>query len=249
MDEQAPQVASGPSAETYFNASRLKVIGLIVAGVVLVGALGGIAGVVFDPDPVPKQGPAAPPVGAPGGGAGQHKSFASPTGIGTLGAVAPTGRGKFIQLDTGVQFWLPRGWRIDAGSQTGAYLSDGKGSYAFVVTGTVNPKVRAGQLLAQNLKGLLPRANYTQLDVTAPQKWAGAYGSVLTSAWLEYGALWVDNQGSAPIYGQIYAAVRQDGKALIILIEHIPPEGFNKAAETGMGPLVSNSYGRFGGVL
>jgi hypothetical protein len=32
----------------YFNQSRMKVIGLITAGVVLVGALGGIAGVAFD---------------------------------------------------------------------------------------------------------------------------------------------------------------------------------------------------------
>ena len=37
------------SAEEYFNDSKLKVIGLITAATVAVGALGGIAGVVFDP--------------------------------------------------------------------------------------------------------------------------------------------------------------------------------------------------------
>ena len=63
---------------------------------------------------------------------------------------------------------------------------------------------------------------------------------------VEYQAMWVDNQGSAPIYGQIYAGVRQDGTALIFLIEHIPPEGFNAAYENV--PLVTNTFGRFGGV-
>ena len=38
----------------YFNSSRLKVIGMITAATVAVGALGGIAGVAFDPDPVKK---------------------------------------------------------------------------------------------------------------------------------------------------------------------------------------------------
>jgi len=40
------------SSEEYFNSSRLKVIGLITAATVAVGALGGIAGVAFDPEPI-----------------------------------------------------------------------------------------------------------------------------------------------------------------------------------------------------
>ena len=43
-------VAPTAGGGEYFNQSRLKVIGLITAGVVLVGALGGIAGVAFDTD-------------------------------------------------------------------------------------------------------------------------------------------------------------------------------------------------------
>jgi hypothetical protein len=43
-----PPRSSG--GEEYFNSSRMKVIGLITAGVVAVGALGGVAGVVFDSD-------------------------------------------------------------------------------------------------------------------------------------------------------------------------------------------------------
>ena len=49
----------------YFNSSRLKVIGMITAATLAVGALGAIAGVAFDPDPVPKD-----HVVQPGGGRG-----------------------------------------------------------------------------------------------------------------------------------------------------------------------------------
>ena len=80
-----------------------------------------------------------------------------------------------------------------------------------------------------------------------PYEWSGAFGAVLSSSWLEYSALWVDNQGSAPIYGQIYSAVRRDGTTLVVLIEHIPPDKWNKAFPP-MGNLVYNSYGRFAGV-
>ena len=59
MSTATPPPASTPApkpavtkTEEYFNSSRLKVIGLITAATVAVGALGGIAGVVFDPDPI-----------------------------------------------------------------------------------------------------------------------------------------------------------------------------------------------------
>lgn len=252
MTEQAPAPAArAPGSETYFNASRLKVIGLILAGVLAVGALGGIAGIAFDPAQPEERPPVEAPVGAPGVGAGQHKAVATPTGVvdaGTLAAAAPKGRGKFLQLSNGVQFWLPTGWRVDGASKTGAFLSSGKGSYAYVLTGVVNPRTPAASLITKNRKSLLPPGSYTQLQVSGPKKWAGAFGSVVSSSYMEYLAMWVDNQGSAPIYGQVYAGVRNDGMALVVLIEHIPPDGWAKAAPT-MGNIVGNSFGQFGGVL
>ena len=250
MSEQAlaPQA---PGNETYFHANRLKVIGLILAGVMTVGALGGIAGIAFDPPSTEDFGPAEAPVGAPGAGSGQHKAFAAPggaAGVAALGAVAPKGKGKFLQLSNGVQFWLPTGWRVQDASTTGAFVTDGKGGYAYVLTGVVNPRTPAASLISKNRKTLLPPGSYTQLQVSGPKKWAGAFGSVVSSSVMEYIALWVDNQGSAPIYGQVYAAVRNDGMALIMVIENIPPDGWEKKATT-MSNIVLNSYGQFGGVL
>jgi hypothetical protein len=66
--------------EEYFNSSRLRVIAMITAATVAVGALGGIAGVVFDPDPVPKD-----HVVQPGGGAAEG-SLGSVGSLGSLGA-------------------------------------------------------------------------------------------------------------------------------------------------------------------
>ena len=51
------------------------------------------------------------------------------------------------------------------------------------------------------------------------------FGSVVSLAGIEYEALWVDNQGSVSIHGQIYVGVRQDGTVLGILIEHAPGRG------------------------
>ena len=250
-DQAAAPAVSGPGSETYFNAGRTKVIGLILAGVVLVGALGGIAGIAFDPAPREDPGPVEAPVGAPGAGSGQHKPVAAPAeldGVNTLAPAAPTGKGKFLRLKNGVLFWLPTGWKVDGASETSALLSSGKGTYAYVVSGKVNPKAPAAQIIAQNLKTLLPKDNYTQLKVSGPKKWAGAFGSVVSTSYMEYLAMWVDNQGSAPIYGQIYAGVRRDGMALVLLVEHIPPDGWKKAFPT-ISNVIGNSFAQFGGVL
>ena len=73
------------------------------------------------------------------------------------------------------------------------------------------------------------------------------FGSVVSLAAIEYEALWVDNQGSMSIHGQIYVGVRQDGTVLGILIEHIPAEDFEAGFEAMM-PILDNSFGRFGGL-
>lgn len=71
------------SSEEYFNSSRLKVIGMITAATVAVGALGGIAGVVFDPAPVGKD-----HVVQPGGDSGTRLA---PQSLGSPGNSAPHG--------------------------------------------------------------------------------------------------------------------------------------------------------------
>ena len=252
MHEQAPAPAAPtPRTQQYFDASRAKVIGLLLAGVLLVGALGGIAGIAFDPAPIEDSGPAEAPVGAPVAGAGMGKAAGAPAIVGESGmlaAAAPKGRGKFLRLSNGVVFWLPTGWRVDSASSTSALMSSGRGSYAYVGTARVNPRAPAGQVVLNHLRELLPRENYSQLKISGPRTWAGAFGSVASSAYLEYGAMWVDSQGAAPIYGQLYGGVRRDGLALVVLVEHMPPNGWNAAFPT-LTNIITNSFGAFGGVL
>jgi hypothetical protein len=71
------------SSEEYFNSTRLRVIGMITAATVAVGALGGIAGVAFDPDPVPKNN-----VIQPGGDDGTRLA---PQSLGGPGNTSPHG--------------------------------------------------------------------------------------------------------------------------------------------------------------
>jgi hypothetical protein len=287
------------SSEEYFNSSRLKVIGLITAATVAVGALGGIAGVAFDPDPVNKDNVIQPggedgtrlapqSLGSPGnssphGGVARSPftsrvpgsdATATPSSVGSVSpgsggftdaptdtatdtpTVEPTpteggtvctegGCGETIEA-TGVDIYVPQNWTVDFKDENRIFQSDGNGSFSFAFSYADVPATAAGDVITQNLDNLLPPENYTQRqtsDVVPLQP----FGSVVSLAGIEYEALWVDNQGSVSIHGQIYVGVRQDGTVLGILIEHIPAEDFESAFEE-MTPILDNSFNRFGGL-
>ena len=290
------------SSEEYFNSSRIKVIGLITAAVVAVGALGGLAGVAFDPDPVPKDNVVqpggddlqlAPSVLDPGapGNASPHAHAAklpvtsrvpgadateSPS---TVGSISPgdgglssspsdessdvtdeptaggddggddsgdTGGSRTTIEATGVDIFVPDGWTVDFQDENRVFQSNGQNSFSFAFSLVDDPSVAAGDVITTNLENLLPPENYTQLRTSDVQV-LQPFGSVVSLAGIEYEALWVDNQGSISIHGQIYAGVRQDGTVLGILVEHAPAEEFPDAFED-MVPILDNSYLRFGGL-
>ncbi len=302
-----PTTPAVKSSEEYFNSTRLKVIGMITAATVVVGALGGIAGVAFDPDPVGKDNVVQPggdgtrlaPVvdpGSPGNTAPQaagsrvtSRTFAgsdstsSPSSVGSaspsLGGSSasptdepsditespiespteptesPTGNGDnggngqdsgVTIAATGVDIFVPSGWHVDFQDDNRVFQSDDTGSYSFAFSFVDDPSVAAGDVITQNLENLLPAENYTQLQ-TSDVVPLEPFGSVVSLAGIEYEALWVDNQGSISIHGQVYVGVRQDGTVLGILVEHIPAEDF-ESAFTSMVPILDNSYGRFGGL-
>jgi hypothetical protein len=282
------------SSEEYFNSSRLKVIGLITAATVAVGALGGIAGVAFDPDPVPKdhviqpgdqggnrlapQSLGSPGNSAPRGGAARSTftsrvssadSTSSPSSVGSVspgsggftdaptdsatdeptpsdGATTSTdGTGATIEA-TRVNVYVPPGWEVYNQNENQVYLQDGEGSFAFAFSYADDPSVAAGDVITQNLDSILPPDLYTQRqtsDVVA----LDPFGSVVSLAGIEYEALWVDNQGSVGIHGQIYVGVRQDGTVLGIEIEHVPAEDF-EGAFADLTPILDNTFNRFGGL-
>jgi hypothetical protein len=283
------------SSEEYFNSTRLRVIGMITAATVAVGALGGIAGVVFDPDPITKDNVVQPggdenarlapqSLGGPGNASPRGHaarspftsrvpsadSTASPSSVGSVSpgtggltggpSVDPTeeptpdngggtpcegGCGQTIEA-TGVDIYVPPGWAVDFSDENRVFQSDGNGSFSFAFSFVDDPAAASGDIISQNLENLLPPENYTQLQ-TSDVVPLSPFGSVVSLSGIEYEALWVDNQGSVSIHGQIYVGVRQDGTVLGILIEHIPAEDFESAFED-MSPILDNSFNRFGGV-
>ena len=282
------------SSEEYFNSSRLKVIGLITAATVAVGALGGIAGVAFDPDPVPKDNVIQPggdggtqlapqSLGGPGNsaphGGSARSSFtsrvpgsdatSSPSSVGSVSpgtgglTDAPTdapsdeptpsnggdtcegGCGANIAA-TDVDIYVPPNWNVDFTDDNRVFQSDGNGSFSFAFSYADDPAAASGDVITQNMDNLLPPENYAQLQ-TSDVVPLEPFGSVVSLSAIEYEALWVDNQGSVSIHGQIYVGVRQDGTVLGILIEHVPAEDFESVFEE-LTPILDNSFGRFGGL-
>ena len=285
--------------EEYFNSSRLKVIGLITAATVAVGALGGIAGVAFDPEPVPKDNVVQPGGGglglAPGeldpgapGNLSPHASSGAarspvtsrlpgadgsdvPTPVGSVSpgsggfSTSPSaesdpteqptqdsggssdlgGEGTTIE-STGVDIFIPPGWQVDFQDESRVFQSNGQNSYSFAFSFAGDPSLAAGDVISQNLENLLPPENYTQLQ-TSDVVVLEPFGAVVSLAGVEYESLWVDNQGSISIHGQIYVGVRQDGTVLGILVEHAPAEEFMDAFGE-MVPILDNSFNRFAGL-
>jgi hypothetical protein len=278
----------------YFNSSRLKIIGMITAATVAVGALGGIAGVVFDPDPVGKdhliqpggdgtqlqpQGSGSVGNSSPHGRAKEISraipgadATASPSSVGSIspgsggfsqsptdeptdGTDSPTpnddgstGGGSAATIAaTGVDIFVPDGWTVGFQDDNRVFQTDDQNDFSFAFSYAENDaSVAAGDVISQNLENLLPGENYTQLqtsDVVVLQP----FGSIVSMAGIEYEALWVDNQGSISVHGQIYVGVRQDGTVLGILVEHAPAEEFESAFEN-MVPILDNSYGGFAGL-
>ena len=155
----------------------------------------------------------------------------SPTESGDNGDNGDDGQDGGVTIEaTGVDIFVPGGWHVDFQDENRVFQSDDTGSFSFAFSFVDDPSAAAGDVITQNLENLLPPENYTQLQ-TSDVVPLEPFGSVVSLAGIEYEALWVDNQGSISIHGQIYVGVRQDGTVLGILIEHIPAEDFESAFE------------------
>lgn len=258
----APGAPTGPPPGGNFNSSKGKTIALIVGGVVAIGLLGGIAAIVLgggdDQGKVTTVSPEINNTGilnpSPIGSASPQPDPGLPTPTDpTPTAPSPTPEptpepppaGDSVTIGNGVQIFLPDTWQIagDPG-ESSVNMSDGNGTYLYALTGTDNPSTDAGSIISGNLESLLPSSNYSQVKMSdiSPLE---PFGSVVSFAVLDYKALWVDSQGSTPLYGQIYAAVRQDGTVLVINPEHSPPDEY-EASYSSWGPVLENSFNAFG---
>ena len=278
MSAPEPTVPPVKSTEEYFNSSRLKVIGMITAATVAVGALGGVAGVVFDEDQVPL----TPQVETEGGGLGSageatprlsrglpflHVSAdETPSPVGSVSpgtggfspsptdepepteepTPSPDGGGGVTMTATGVDVYVPPGWEVVFSDDNEVAQTNGQGSYAYAISDVLDPSVSAGDIIAGSLEGLLPAENYTQLQTSEIQPIEVA-GSVVSAAVIVYDAIWVDNQGSLSLHGEMYVAVRQDGTVIVMLLEHLPAEGFDDAI-ADLAAILGNTFRLFAGL-
>ena len=235
--------------------SRRRVLGLVLAGCVLTGGLGAVAAEVFDP---PAEHPRKARATEPGLGVavspGNAAPRARPAGLVSrafsLDGTTPDPNLTGIEYDigNGGRIFIPTDWEVTQTADTRLWATNGRGSFAFAASGRYNDaSVRAGDVIEQNLEGLLPPDQYTQLRTAGPDDFYKVpYGDVISSALLDYQALWADQQGSVEIYGQIYAGVRKDGSVLVVLIEHVPPDDWNETLYP-RAAIVEQSFLRFSG--
>jgi hypothetical protein len=227
---------------------RGRVIGVVLAGCVLAGGIGALAGEVFDPEPV-RGGQVVQPGEEPAvGGPGQSVAFGWPSADDSGSSPDSTGgSGSVVTLPGDVPVFVPTGWEVTGRGDNSANLADGEGSFAFALTGRANPGSSATGLLAANLPVLLPPESYTQ-QLLVDYGEIAPFGTIVSAAYAEYDAMVADNQGAVPMHGQIYVGLRQDDVALLLLVEHTPSQEWDSVGFPAIKELVNTSYGLFGGL-
>ncbi|GEP36096.1 hypothetical protein NSZ01_38640 [Nocardioides szechwanensis] len=259
-----------PPGGSNFSSGKGKTIGLIVAGVVAVGALGGIGALVFgggddedkpsagsdqnsgilDPKPVGSASPAPTEPAEPTDPA-EPTEPAEPTPTPEPEPEPeppvdpPAGGGGLVTLPgNGLQVYVPPGWEAGDPGQFAVQMIDGEGAYAFVLTGQGDPSLESGSLIQQNLDAMLPPSSYTY-ELSNPQP-ANPSGSIVSVASVDYDGTYVDSQSSLPVTGRIFGAVRSDGAGMLILIEHGSIEDYNASGEA-FNALLNETFALFGG--
>ena len=260
-----------PPAGGYFKSGKNKTIALIVGGVVAVGVIGGVAALlagggdskdevtttaaapagsgVLDPAPVGNTDPAPTEPGETTAPAPETTAPAPETSAPAPEPEPdpqPAPAGDSVVIGGNIAVPVLAGWEVFGSDESGVAM--GKGTdFIYAVTGTVKPSTDAGQLLSDQLKTMLPAEQYPDLkvsDVVAQQPG----GSIVSLALLEYEATWTDGQGTVPVHGVMFSAVRQDGTALIILGEHSPPKEFGDIYEQSLAPTIGGALGSMAGI-
>jgi hypothetical protein len=256
----------GPPAGSNFSSGKGKTIGLIVAGVVAVGALGGIGALVFggggdeedkpsassgqnsgilDPKPVGSASPAPTEPTVPAEPTEPAEPTPTPEPEPNPPTDPPAGNGDFVTLPgNGLQVYVPPGWSADDPGQFAVQLVDGDGAYAFVLSGSGDASLESGALINQNLDAMLPPSSYTY-ELSNPQP-HNPSGSIVSVASVDYDGTYVDSQSSLPVTGRIFGAVRSDGTVLLVLVEHGSLDGYN-ASSGDYDALLNETFSAFGG--
>jgi hypothetical protein len=272
----APVPPAGPGTPGgFFSSSRGRTIGLIVAGVVAVGALGGIGAVVFggDDDNLPTSGGSGGVI-EPGEEVTPDGGILSPSPIGTAAPEpsdgsepteepSPTEESSPVAPTEGPSPTLdpePGGDVVTIGNGVQVPVLPG-----WQVVGTGESDVLLGDNKNSFVYAVTGTVNPStdaasviaaSIDSILPNSTytqfrqtditaLPAFGSVVSMAGMQYQATWTDQQASVPLQGLLICAVRQDGTAVIITAEHAPPDEFEQSAES-WAPVVNATLGLFG---
>ena len=128
-----------------------------------------------------------------------------------------------------MSFPLPTGWQSNLFPDgLAGFLSNGQGEFIYLDVEQVDPTTNdAAGLLAANIQIFLPPEYYTNLQTSDVQT-LPPFGNVLTMAVVAYRAVYVDSQSSFPVFGNMWIAVRQDGKTLVATAESTPETRFEE---------------------
>lgn len=135
-------------------------------------------------------------------------------------------------------------WEVRMNDDNEVLLGDGSGGVVYGLSGTTDIGTTAESLLATVQPDILSPENYTQLTTTSAIVQAG-FGSVTGIAYIGYGGMYTDAQGTYEVWGDLWVAVRNDGAALALTAEYAPPEGFDGE---GWRPVIEGTLRTFAGL-
>ena len=112
-----------------------------------------------------------------------------------------------------------------AGRLSGTAMLEHAGTYVFAATGVADPSSEASALMQELAPDLLPASTYTQFESSEITP-VEPSGSLVSLAFVDYVAVYVDAQSSSRIYGRP-TGICGYGVVLAMTIESSPPKAFN----------------------
>ena len=139
-------------------------------------------------------------------------------------------------------------WQVAGQSETVCVLASGVGDWVVAGSlGVTDPATDAAAILAQIGPKVLNPETYTQLqqsEIVSQEP----FGSVTSVATFVYQALYVDDQGSFPLAGEIWCLNRTDGRVFCVTAESSPPEIWQAHVTEYWGPVVAGGFSTYSGV-
>jgi hypothetical protein len=199
------------------------VVGLAAVGLVLWLVLGGKDESKTSVLPSPS-GTLAPSPVSTGTVAPTTSPTTSPTAPPTTEPPPPP-PGEAVTIGGHTQVPVPQGWQVLGSNEDAVEMADDKNDYFFArIEHGVDPSTDAAAAIGQVVNQLLAEG-YSQVQTKDPQSFQ-PFGGLVSVARVEYTGIWSNQQGSFEVQGIIVLAIRQDGEALVQMVEGTPPIAF-----------------------